>query len=81
MQNLHYTKMKFTIKDFFSKGGQIRSWSHLLKKFLLEDFIFCEHSEHYQNHLSELNSNDQSVFKMSFLNALKLKNEDISNVG
>ena len=35
----------------------------------------------YQNHLSELNSNDQSVFKMSFLNALKLKNEDISNVG
>ena len=31
-------KMKFTIKDIFSKCGQIRGklriWSHLLKKFL-----------------------------------------------
>ena len=42
----HYTtqKMKFSIKDFFSKCGQIRSflriWSHLLKKSLIENFIF-----------------------------------------
>ena len=28
-------KMKFSIKDFFSK------WSHLLKKSLTENFIFC----------------------------------------
>ena len=38
-------KMKFSIKDFFSKCDQIRSflriWSHLLKKSLMEYFIFC----------------------------------------
>ena len=37
--------MKFSIKDFFSKCDQIRSkmriWSHLLKKSLMENFIFC----------------------------------------
>ena len=38
--------MKFSIKAFFSKCDQIRSflriWSHLLKKSLMENFIFCE---------------------------------------
>ena len=38
-------KMKFSIKDFFSKCEQIRRklriWSHLLMKSLMEDFIFC----------------------------------------
>ena len=38
-------KMKFSMKDFFSKCGQIhwklRIWSHLQKKSLMEDFIFC----------------------------------------
>ena len=38
-------KMKFSIKDFFSKYDQIRSflwiWSHSLKKSLTEIFIFC----------------------------------------
>ena len=38
-------KMKFSIKDFFSKFDQIRSflriWSHLLKKSLIENSIFC----------------------------------------
>ena len=38
-------KMKFSIKNFFSKYDQIRSflwiWSHLLKKSLVENFIFC----------------------------------------
>ena len=37
--------MKFSIKDFFSKYDQIRRklriWSHLLKKSLMENFIFC----------------------------------------
>ena len=37
--------MKFSIKDFFGKCDQIRSflriWSHLLKKSLMENFIFC----------------------------------------
>ena len=39
----HCTKMKFSIKDFFSKCEQIRSclriWSHLPKKSLMENFI------------------------------------------
>ena len=37
--------MKFSIKDFFCKCDQIRSylqiWSHLLKKSLMGNFIFC----------------------------------------
>ena len=37
--------MKFSSKDFFSKCDQIRCflhiWLHLLKKSLLENFIFC----------------------------------------
>ena len=38
-------KMKISIMDFFSKCDQIRSflriWSHLLKKSLTENIIFC----------------------------------------
>ena len=38
-------KMKFSIKDFFSKCDQIRRklriWSHILKKSLMENLIFC----------------------------------------
>ena len=38
-------KMKFFINEFFSKYDQIcrklRIWSHLLKKSLMENFIFC----------------------------------------
>ena len=38
-------KIKFSIKDFFSKSDQIHSflriWSHLLKKSLMKTFIFC----------------------------------------
>ena len=34
--------MNFSIKEFFSKGDQIlQIWSHLLKKSLIENFIFC----------------------------------------
>ena len=37
--------MKFSMKGFFSKCGQIRSflrvWPHSLKKSLLKNFIFC----------------------------------------
>ena len=37
-------KMKLSIKDFFSNYDQIRRkmriWSHLLKKSLMENFIF-----------------------------------------
>ena len=38
-------KMKFSVKDFFSKCDQIRSflqiWSYLLRKPLIENFICC----------------------------------------
>ena len=38
-------RKKFSMKDFFSKYDQIhrklRIWSHLLKKPLMEDVIFC----------------------------------------
>ena len=37
--------MKFSIKAFFTKFDQIRRklriWSHLPKKSLIENFIFC----------------------------------------
>ena len=40
-----HKKMKFSIKDFFSKCHQIRRklrfWSYLLKKSLMENIIFC----------------------------------------
>ena len=43
--NITAQKMKFSLKDFLSKGYLIRSflwiWSHLLKKFLMENFVFC----------------------------------------
>ena len=39
-------KIQFSIKDFFSKCDQIRwklrIWSHLLKKFLMENLIFVQ---------------------------------------
>ena len=52
-------KMKFSIKDFFSKCNQIHSflriWSHLLKRSLIENFIFwsviCQNTGHvYTGH-------------------------------
>ena len=47
MLELHTAqKMKFSIKNFFSKRDQIRSFlqilSHLLKKSLMENSILCE---------------------------------------
>ena len=37
--------MRFSIEDFSSKYDQIRRklpiWSHILKKSLMENFIFC----------------------------------------
>ena len=38
-------KIKFSIKDFFSKYDQIlrnlQIWSYFLKRSLMENFIFC----------------------------------------
>ena len=54
-------KMKFSITDFCSKCNQIRSflriWSHLLKKSVMENFIFCamtvrvKQAKQYKNHV------------------------------
>ena len=45
--------MKFPIKDFFSKYDQFRSflwiWSHLVKKLLMENFIFLYSVIHTNN--------------------------------
>ena len=54
-------KMKFSIMDFFSECDQIRSflriWSHLLKKFLMENVIFCAvHSNIYDSAFFEKSS-------------------------
>ena len=55
--------MKFLIKDFFSKFEQIRGklqiWSYLLKKSLMENFIFCivvnnDSSQHKIKHINLL---------------------------
>ena len=51
-------KMKIFIKDFFSKCDQIRIflriWSHLVKKSLIKNFIFCAESANMkQNNVSD----------------------------
>ena len=55
VRSLH-KKMKFYIKDFFSKYEQIRRklliWSHLLKKPLMENFVFCATSLYFEVPLS-----------------------------
>ena len=44
-QTVTAQKMKFYTNNFFNKRDQIRRklriWLHLLKKFLMESFIFC----------------------------------------
>ena len=54
-------KLKFSIKNFFSECDQIRRnlriWAHLLKKSLMENFIFCAvHAPDLQSHLGMINS-------------------------
>ena len=45
MAFLNAQKIKFSIKDFFSKYDQIRRklriWLHVPKKSLMKNFIFC----------------------------------------
>ena len=63
--------MKLSIKDFFSKCDQIRSflriWSHLLKTSLTENFIFlcsdiCLGMENQQMLLKTVEGNGQWKF-------------------
>ena len=59
-------KLNFSIKDFFSKCDQIRSflriWSHLLKRPLMENFIFCA-----RQHSLCLHLNRRSLLFLSIL--------------
>ena len=45
LSNCQCSKMKFPIKDFFSKCDEtcrkLLIWSHLLNKPLMKHFIFC----------------------------------------
>ena len=51
-------KMKFSIKDLFSKFDQIsrklRIWSDLLKKSLIEDSFFEQCYQNFLNHFMPL---------------------------
>ena len=57
--------MKFSIKDFFSKCDQIlrklRIWSHLLKKFLMENLTIVQWAS-YENE-SKSYSRSNSIFR------------------
>ena len=59
--------MKFSITGFFSKCDQIRRklqiWSYLLKKSLIENFIFCavKHKGHTQK------DNTRNIWEIRFI--------------
>ena len=64
--------MKFSIKDFVSKCDQIRKelriWSHLLKKSLMENFIFCAVIYLFIFHYLNVNQRKMNVItSVSFL--------------
>ena len=51
-------KIKFSIKDYFTKCDQSTGWSHLLKKSLMENIIFlCSYK---CNNLIESSNNENS---------------------
>ena len=60
--------MKFSIKDFLSKCDQIRGKlrTHLLKKSLIENFIFCAVNTWRVLRLSEESNCSPCFFKVSF---------------
>ena len=60
-------KLKFSINGFFSKCDQIRRklriWSHLLKKSLMENFIFCAvRAVISQQHMTAYAGNTSVIF-------------------
>ena len=58
--------MKLSIKDFFSKCDQIRSfqrvWSHLLKKSLMENFIFVQYNKFNESMISGFTPPETKLF-------------------
>ena len=68
--SLHTTqKMKFSIMDFFRKCDQIHRnlqiWSHLLKKFLMENFFFCAKMRSNLQETAEISTTRWCFFKFS----------------
>ena len=67
--------MKFSIKDLYSKYDQIRSflriWSYLLKKSLMENFIFCA-VNYFRNHLNILST---SIFNFDINSAFRISHK------
>ena len=61
-----HKKKTFSIKGFFRKCGQIRSflqiWSHLLKKSLIENFVFCAVSYLFYRSKWESNNYFEHIF-------------------
>ena len=70
--------MKFSIKDFFSKCDQIcsflRIWSHLMKKSLMENFIFC--AVQMYNHFVKLYSDFPFDFRKKTIMRIVVDNSD-----
>ena len=70
--------MKFSIMDFFSKCDQIRRllriWSHLLKKSLMENFIFCAVTYAYRTDIFQTNFAEQRVkpYEINFLELIEI---------
>ena len=75
-------KMKFPIKNFFSKCDQIRSymriWSHLLEKSLINNFIFFAVVLH--NNLLN-GSNKESYKGMPIVDLVHLYELTAKNIG
>ena len=73
--------MKFLSQDFFSKCYQIRSflqiWSHLLKKFLMENIIFCAMTitnvHDFRGHVIAGIYTDESSHGLAFLENGKMR--------
>ena len=73
--------MKFSIRDFFSECDQIRRKlgisSHLLKKSLMENFIFCAVSSISLFHLNDFSL---IIFILKLVNLTKADRLDFMHV-
>ena len=69
-------KMKFSIKDIFNKCDQnrrdLRTWSHLLKRSLMENFIFCVVKDALDKYISCSEYHIQIHYRCTFLPSCKL---------
>ena len=78
-----HKKMKLFIKDFFSKYDEIRFlriWSHLLKKLLMENFIFCAVYIPGHRYRIFITAGSASCITNVLLNLIKHQQPDIENI-